>query len=84
MGDIQFFVCRSQIIPEPPFPSQGIAGSGNEIDDRVVSKTCLNVSLPNHPHLEKQTLFGELLMKKIRKKSGNIFWYPKNIHDGET
>ena len=32
MGDIQFFVCRSRIIPEPPFPSQGIAGSGNEID----------------------------------------------------
>ena len=31
MGDIQFFVCRSRIIPEPPFPSQGIAGSGNEI-----------------------------------------------------
>ena len=31
-GDIQFFVCRSRIIPEPPFPSQGIAGSGNEID----------------------------------------------------
>ena len=30
-GDIQFFVCRSRIIPEPPFPSQGIAGSGNEI-----------------------------------------------------
>ena len=28
-GDIQFFVCRSRIIPEPP--SQGIAGSGNEI-----------------------------------------------------
>ena len=31
-GDIQFFVCRSRIIPEPPFPSQGIAGSGDEID----------------------------------------------------
>ena len=31
MGDIQFFVCRSRIIPEPPFPSRGIAGSGNEI-----------------------------------------------------
>ena len=31
-GDIQFFVRRSRIIPEPPFPSQGIAGSGNEID----------------------------------------------------
>ena len=30
-GDIQFLVCRSRIIPEPPFPSQGIAGSGNEI-----------------------------------------------------
>ena len=30
-SDIQFFVCRSRIIPEPPFPSQGIAGSGNEI-----------------------------------------------------
>ena len=30
-GDIQFFVCRPRIIPEPPFPSQGIAGSGNEI-----------------------------------------------------
>ena len=30
-GDIQFFVCRSRIIPEPPIPSQGIAGSGNEI-----------------------------------------------------
>ena len=30
-GDIQFFVCRSRIIPEPLFPSQGIAGSGNEI-----------------------------------------------------
>ena len=30
-GDIQFFVCRSRNIPEPPFPSQGIAGSGNEI-----------------------------------------------------
>ena len=30
-GDIQFFVCPSRIIPEPPFPSQGIAGSGNEI-----------------------------------------------------
>ena len=30
-GDIQFFVCQSRIIPEPPFPSQGIAGSGNEI-----------------------------------------------------
>ena len=30
-GDIQFFVCRSRIIPEPPFPSQGIAGPGNEI-----------------------------------------------------
>ena len=30
-GDIQFFVCRSRIIPEPPFPSQGITGSGNEI-----------------------------------------------------
>ena len=29
--DIQFFVCRSRIIPETPFPSQGIAGSGNEI-----------------------------------------------------
>ena len=31
-GDIQFFVCRARIIPEPPFPSQGIAGSGNDID----------------------------------------------------
>ena len=31
-GNIQFFVCRSRIIPEPPFPSQGIAGSGNEIE----------------------------------------------------
>ena len=30
-GDIQFFVCRSRIIPEPLFPSQGIAGLGNEI-----------------------------------------------------
>ena len=30
-GDMQFFVCRSRIIPEPPFPSQGIAGSWNEI-----------------------------------------------------
>ena len=30
-GDIQFFVRRSRIIPEPPFPSQGIAGLGNEI-----------------------------------------------------
>ena len=32
-SDIQFFVCRSRIIPEaePPFPSQEIAGSGNEI-----------------------------------------------------
>ena len=35
-GDIQFFVCRSRIIPEPPFPSQGIAGSGNEIADMVI------------------------------------------------
>ena len=30
-GDIQFFVCRSRLIPEPPVPSQGIAGSRNEI-----------------------------------------------------
>ena len=37
-GDIQFFVCRSQIIPEPPFPSQGIAGSGNEIVFQAESK----------------------------------------------
>ena len=28
-GDIQFFVGRPRIIPEPPFPS--LAGSGNEI-----------------------------------------------------
>ena len=34
-GDIQFFVRRSRIIPEPPFPSQGIAGSGNEIEYTV-------------------------------------------------
>ena len=34
-GDIQFFVCRSRIIPEPPFPPQGIAGSGNEIAVRA-------------------------------------------------
>ena len=37
MGDIHFFVCRSRIIPEPPFPSQGIAGSGNEI---VIDQCC--------------------------------------------
>ena len=34
-GDIQFFVCRSRIIPEPPFPSQGITGSGNKIAGEV-------------------------------------------------
>ena len=34
-SDIQFFVRRSRIIPEPPFPSQGIAGSGNEIEYTV-------------------------------------------------
>ena len=37
-GDIQFFVCRSRIIPEPPFPSQGIAGSGNEIGHLVLRR----------------------------------------------
>ena len=37
-GDIQFFVCRSRIIPEPPFPSQGIAGSGNEIGNFPILK----------------------------------------------
>ena len=36
-GDIQFFVRRSRIIPEPPFPSQGIAGSGNEIGSNSLS-----------------------------------------------
>ena len=43
-GDIQFFVCRSRIIPEPPFPSQGIAGSGNEI----VVKLCCNLCHRRH------------------------------------
>ena len=37
--DIQFFVCRSRIVPEPPFPSQGIAGSGNEIDICKVTRS---------------------------------------------
>ena len=37
-GDIQFFVCRSRIIPEPPFPSQGIAGSGNRIGAIIVGE----------------------------------------------
>ena len=37
-GDIQFFVCRLRIIPEPSFPSQGIAGSGNEIAIEVATK----------------------------------------------
>ena len=31
-----FFACRSRIIPEPPFPSQGVAGSGNEIGCAVI------------------------------------------------
>ena len=48
-------------------------------DGHVVSKTCSNVSWPNHPHLEKRTPCGEMLMKKIRGKSGNIFWYPKRF-----
>ena len=45
-GDIHFFVCRSRIIPEPPFPSQGIAGSGNEIDKlyKITSKLLLMYS----------------------------------------
>ena len=29
---------RSRIVPEPPFPSQGIAGSGNEIGKMACSK----------------------------------------------
>ena len=49
-------------------------------DGRVVSKTCSNVSWPNHAHLEKRTPCGEMLMKKIRGKSGNIFWYPKKVY----
>ena len=49
-------------------------------DGRVVTKTCSNVLWPNHPHLEKRTLCGKMLMKKIRGKSGNIFWYPKKVY----
>ena len=37
--DIQFFVRRSRIIPEPPFPFQGIAGSGNVIGVKHTSRT---------------------------------------------
>ena len=40
-GGIQFFVCRSRIFPEPPFPSQGIAGSGNEIGQSLESNSPL-------------------------------------------
>ena len=51
-SDIQFFVCRSRIIPEPPFPSQGIAGSGNEIGRVQTQNKEFKIPLYCHIFLE--------------------------------
>ena len=49
-------------------------------DGRVVSKTCSNVLWPNHPQLRKRDPCGEKLVKKVRGKSGSIFWYPRKVY----
>ena len=48
-------------------------------DGRVVSKTCCNILWPRHPHQSKRTPCGEMLLKNIRGKSGNVFWYPRKV-----
>ena len=56
-GDIQFFVCRSRIIPEPPFPCQRIAGSGNEIEVNAISDTLKQIgpsTVSTSPNLAKE------------------------------
>lgn len=48
-------------------------------DGSVVSKTCTNVEWPNHPRHDNRSPCGEKLMKKVRGKTGNLFWYPKKV-----
>mgnify|MGYP002803532383 CR=1 FL=1 len=48
-------------------------------DGRVVSRTCTNVEWPNHPRKDNQSPCGEKLMKKVRGKTGTIFWYPRKV-----
>ena len=49
-------------------------------DGCVVSNTCSNVLWPNHPQLRKRDPCGEKLMKKVRGKSGSVFWYPRKVY----
>ena len=51
-GDTQFFVRRSRIIPEPPFPSQGIAGSGNEIE-------CYKGLIPRQGNSSREAVYAK-------------------------
>ena len=48
-------------------------------DGHIVSKTCTNVEWPNHPRKDNRSPCGEKLMKKVRGKTGNIFWYPRKV-----
>lgn len=50
------------------------------LDGRVVSQTCSKVSWPRHPQIGRWTLCGERLIKKVRGKSGNFFWYPRKVY----
>ena len=49
-------------------------------DGRVVSKTCSNVLWPQHPHRSRRLPCGEKLLKKVRGKNGNTFWYPRKVY----
>lgn len=49
-------------------------------DGRVVTKTCSNVLWPNHPQVQRRDPCREKLMKKVRGKSGSIFWYPRKVY----
>ena len=82
-SDIQFFVCRSRIIPEPPFPSQGIAGSGNEIaahqdEEKTGDESALGVDMTIkralkyitccHVNFENSTLWILIVFFLVRSK----------------
>ena len=72
-GDIQFFVCRSRIIPEPPFPSQGIAGSGNEIADMVEYLVPRSVILVARLDLSKWRLPGLKRVNILKNYSSGFY-----------
>ncbi|XP_077996898.1 uncharacterized protein LOC144450190 isoform X2 [Glandiceps talaboti] len=44
------------------------------------SRTCSNVSFPNHPQRKKRRPCGAYLMKKVRGKNGGEYLYPKRLY----